>query len=169
MNSDTRPSPIVQGARAGKVRVNNVNLTRWATLDPGRRWTISPPVRGEETVRILVVEDEFLVRVVACEALLDEGFEVTEAATGADALALIDQPVDVLLTDVIMPGPVDGWEVAERFRERWPQVSVIYTSGYPLDRRPVSDGALLMKPYRIAELIAAVRAKQRALDPGEAA
>jgi CheY-like chemotaxis protein len=120
-------------------------------------------------VRILVVEDEFLVRVVACEALLDEGFEVSEAATGAEALALLDEPVDLILTDVIMPGPVDGWEVAERFRERWPQVSVIYTSGYPLERRPVTDGALLMKPYRIAELIAAVRAKQRALNPDKAA
>ncbi len=120
-------------------------------------------------LRVLVVEDEFLVRSVAVEALEEEGFQVTEAATGAEALALLDEPVDLILTDVIMPGPVDGWEVAERFRERWPQVSVIYTSGYPLERRPVSDGALLMKPYRIAELIAAVRAKQRALNPDKAA
>jgi CheY-like chemotaxis protein len=78
--------------------------------------------------------------------MVDEGYQVSENGTGAEALALIHEAVDLLLTAVIKPSPVDGWEVAERLRERWPQLSVIYTSGYPLDRRPVSDSALLIKP-----------------------
>ena len=83
-------------------------------------------------VTVLVVEDEPLL----CELMVDElktlGFIVLRATTGEEALNLIagDEPVDVLFTDIRLPGALDGWDVAEKFRSRNPSGPVIYTTGY---------------------------------------
>lgn len=60
------------------------------------------------SIRVLLVEDEPLIRLLAAEVLHDEGFEVVEAADGTQAISLIDSPdgFDLLLTDMHMPGPV---------------------------------------------------------------
>jgi signal transduction histidine kinase/ligand-binding sensor domain-containing protein/CheY-like chemotaxis protein len=127
-----------------------------------------PPARTESTERtrpatILLVEDEPIVRDVATTALRREGHEVLEAEDGRTALELFDGhegSIDLLLTDVIMPG-MSGRELAERLLLLRPELAVLFTSGYTaqelpdLDGRP-GEGALLSKPYRLEELQAAV-------------
>ena len=73
-------------------------------------------------IRILLVEDEALIRVMVADFLADEGFEVTEARDGEEAVRLLDTVggFDVLFTDVRMPGMLDGIDVALRARRQHP-------------------------------------------------
>jgi CheY-like chemotaxis protein len=86
--------------------------------------------------------------------LEDAGFEVTEAASGGDALRLLQAKIalDVLLTDIRLPG-ANGWEVARAYRERFPDLPVLYVSGYAEQMQPVPGGIILSKPYRLAQVI----------------
>lgn len=83
--------------------------------------------------RVLVVEDEEFVRGVLSEVLASEGFEVTEAACGDEAAGLIDRAdcFDLLLTDVHMPGRLDGLAVAERARATHPGLPIVVVTGRP--------------------------------------
>ncbi len=80
---------------------------------------------------VLVVEDEPLVRALTVDALEDEGFEVIEAPTGDQALRVLKarSDVDVVLTDVDMPGSIDGFQLARMARTMFPHVVVIVVSG----------------------------------------
>ncbi|MCK1331391.1 response regulator [Bradyrhizobium sp. CW9] len=114
-------------------------------------------------MRILVVEDDPLIREFVVEALREEGYEVIHAANGEDALAWCGRRVaDVLVTDVRLPGQVDGWQIAERCREQDPELAVIYVSGFsPVAPRPVSGSLFLQKPYDPADILKAVKAMGR--------
>ncbi|UVF22226.1 response regulator (plasmid) [Microvirga terrae] len=112
-------------------------------------------------MRILVAEDDPLVLLSAAEHLRDEGFEVIEAPTGEQALALFPRnlPIHVLLTDIRMPGRVDGWELARRIRDQDPDVAVIYVTGYSdLPASPVSGSLFFNKPYRMERIVEAIHA-----------
>jgi CheY-like chemotaxis protein len=109
---------------------------------------------------ILVVEDDFLIRNILVEELLDAGYVVREAASGDQAVELlktIDPPLTVLVTDIHMPGSCDGLDLAAHVRDRLPAVPVIYTTGRPdalkvaghLDRQQ----SLVRKPYVPSEII----------------
>ncbi len=100
-------------------------------------------------MRVLVVEDEELIREIVVDAFQDAGFEVIEAATGEDALSHCqDRKADVLFTDIRLPGQVDGWEVAERCRKLRPAIPVVYATGYSLaEHRPVPGSRFFYKPY----------------------
>ena len=111
-------------------------------------------------VRVLLVEDEGLIRLVAAEALHDEGFEVVEAWNGDDAVRLLNGPdtFDVLFTDVRMPGTVDGVEVANHARRRYPMIPVLVVSGYAahlMTRLDVLDppAHFMSKPYNLAAVM----------------
>lgn len=114
--------------------------------------------------RVLAVEDDPLVRRLVVRQLTGLGYEVHEAESGPEALDLLGRlgSVDLLFTDVVMPGGMDGRELARVAVERQPDLSVLYTSGYSEDAI-VHDGrldegvALLMKPYRVADLARRVR------------
>ncbi|ANY82889.1 hypothetical protein BB934_32185 (plasmid) [Microvirga ossetica] len=82
------------------------------------------------------------------------GFEVTEAASGGQALGLLQAgiAVDVLLTDIRLPG-ADGWTVAKAYRERFPDLPVLYVTGYAERMQPVPGGIILSKPYKMAQVI----------------
>jgi CheY-like chemotaxis protein len=110
-------------------------------------------------VRILVVEDDPLIREFVVEALREEGYEVTHAASGEQALAWCrQQGADVLVTDIKLPGPMDGWTIAERCREHDPALCVIYATGFsPVAARPVPGSLSLQKPYRPGQVVQAVR------------
>ena len=112
---------------------------------------------------ILIVEDEDLVREVAQAEFADAGYRVIEAATGEAAIAHLGlDAVDVLFTDIRLPGAVDGWTVARRARELHPTVAVIYASGFPGDAIDIVPAArFVRKPYRptaIVDLARAMRA-----------
>lgn len=105
--------------------------------------------------RILLVEDEALIRVMAEEDLRDMGYDVCAAGDGDAALEILKSGAefDILVTDIRMPGTIDGWELARRARAVSPTIGVIYVSGYPGERRdPLPNSRFIKKPYRLAEL-----------------
>ena len=110
-------------------------------------------------MRILDVEDDPLVREFVVETLRDEGYDVIPASNGEEALAWCKRQVaDVLVTDIRLPGPVDGWQIAERCREHDPELPVIYATGFsPVAARPVPGSLSLKKPYHPEEIVQAVR------------
>ena len=107
---------------------------------------------------VLVVEDEILVRLPISEYLRDCGYDVLEATDAREALALIEagHVVDLVFSDVRMPGTMDGFALANWLRRNRPDVRVLLTSGY--DGRTSShanverDVALIAKPYSQARV-----------------
>jgi two-component system cell cycle sensor histidine kinase/response regulator CckA len=118
---------------------------------------------GRET--ILVAEDESALREMVVQVLKIQGYTVLEAASGRDALEVWEQanrPVDLLLTDMVMPGGIMGRELAERLSSQSPQLKVIYTSGYSpgmagRDTSVLESRNFLPKPYSIGKLAQFVR------------
>jgi CheY-like chemotaxis protein len=118
--------------------------------------------KGTETV--LVVEDQDEVREFVVQALATRGYRVLQAVDGPAALALNERHtgiIDVLLTDVILPG-MNGRELAERFKTVRPGIKLIYTSGYTQDiianRGVLHSGvAYVHKPYTAEEIANKVR------------
>jgi CheY-like chemotaxis protein len=109
---------------------------------------------GGSIKKILVVEDDPFVRDMAVTGLEDAGYEVMEAATGGQALRLLQAgiAVDALLTDIRMP-EANGWVVAKAYRERFPDLPVLYVTGYAEQMQPVPGGIIISKPYRMAQVI----------------
>ncbi len=160
----------------------------WIDSEPGRGTTVSvylpvakvtvprepatsaPGAAVDET--LLLVEDEDSVRVMAARILRQRGYAVLEAASGGEAIALLeryDGPLDLLVTDIVMP-EVSGIELAERLPLLREGVRVLFVSGYSEGDLALSQAAatatLLNKPFRAGELLSAVR---RALDAPQGA
>jgi CheY-like chemotaxis protein len=104
---------------------------------------------------ILLVEDEFLIRLMLGEALRDEGFIVLEASDGDEGLAVLQsgQAVDVMITDVRMPGGIDGMELTRRSKGLAPARPVIVCSGHLLPTESEPADAFFAKPYSAEALI----------------
>jgi CheY-like chemotaxis protein len=100
---------------------------------------------------VLVVEDEGLVRLDAAETLRDAGFTVVEAANAEQALAVVagGESVDLLFTDINMPGSIDGLELAKRVSRLKPRIHLLLTSGKvsPARGQIPADGGFIAKPY----------------------
>jgi CheY-like chemotaxis protein len=118
--------------------------------------------KGDES--ILVVEDNSDVRAFVVDALRTLGYEVFEAEDGASALEFLNGPstVNLLLSDIVMPGGMSGFEVAERTGELYPEMKVLFISGYtdhPLFSTADRDRAaeILAKPFTREALAHAVR------------
>jgi CheY-like chemotaxis protein len=110
-------------------------------------------------MRVVVIEDDPLVRAFAVVVLEDEGFEVIEAESAEEGLERCrDTLPDVLFTDIRLPGPLSGWDIAERCRESHPEIPVIYATGFSDEKaRPVPGSVLFQKPYKAAQLISTIR------------
>jgi CheY-like chemotaxis protein len=80
---------------------------------------------------ILIVEDELLIRLNAVEMVEEAGFEVIEAASADEAIAILEGRLDiaVVFTDIQMPGSMDGLKLAAAVRDRWPPIMIVATSG----------------------------------------
>jgi PAS domain S-box-containing protein len=123
----------------------------------------SMPLRGG-TETILVVEDDEEVREGAVALLSDLGYRVLKAKDGASAMGVIESglPIDLLFTDVVMPGPVRSPDLARTAKERLPNLAVLFTSGYT-ENSIVHGGRLdrgvelLGKPYSRDQLARKVR------------
>lgn len=124
--------------------------------------------------RVLVVEDEQLVRDLTRDLLLDLGYKVATAEAGPAALKIIEQSeaFDMLLTDAVLPGGMNGRELADAVKKRWPGMRVLYMSGYTenaiihhgrLDR----DAVLLQKPFRKKDLALKMREALMQEIPGD--
>ena len=105
----------------------------------------------------LVIEDEWLVRVNIVSELKERGWTVVETATGEEALALLaGREVDVVLIDIQLAGPMNGWEVAHAVRTAKPDLPVIYASANASDPLRRVEGSLFFsKPYDPADVVAA--------------
>ena len=103
---------------------------------------------------LIVVEDDDGVRVLVHELLLDRGYKVITAQTGAEGLDRIrrEPRLSLVITDIRMPG-IDGWELARRATEMRADIKVLYITGYPGEQRPddAPPGPLLRKPWRAGE------------------
>ena len=122
------------------------------------------PRRARPKKRLLLVEDEILVREILAEELRDDGFDVTEASTGDEALRLLEERAnfDIVCTDVRMPGRTDGIEVAMHALGRKPIVPVLVVSGYASElgqrlEALTPPSAFLAKPFRYSEVAHALR------------
>ena len=123
-----------------------------------------PVTRSGEGARVLVVEDDVSVRSVVSRILGRSGYEIVLAASGAEALELIqteERPFDMLLTDVIMPG-ISGKELAARLRDHQPGVRTLFMSGYTdeiIAARGIleQDAELLQKPFTGPQLLERVQ------------
>ena len=120
------------------------------------------PGRPVGTATVLLVEDEDGVRRATQRILEEAGFEVVVAKNGQQALELFGDGVDVLLTDVVMPGGMSGPDLAEHCRLRRPDLPVVLASGHSRDhlsrRGPLPPGTqLLHKPFTSDALVDAVR------------
>jgi CheY-like chemotaxis protein len=122
----------------------------------------SPVEGGTET--ILVVEDDEGVRAAVIDMLTELGYSVLKAGNAEQALTILSSgaTIDVLLSDVVMPGPIKTRELARRAQELHPNIQVLYTSGYTQNAivhngRLDDDAALLSKPYRKDELARKLR------------
>jgi CheY-like chemotaxis protein len=178
----TRPLPLLlTGLYCGNssaVCVNNLLLSgneqcaeRFVTKylaeivpGPAEKADLRTPAESErgvdkKTPIVLVVEDEWLVRATIVDYLDANGCNVIEAASGEDAIALIDgndQKLDVLFTDIRLGGALNGWDVAEIFRAHFPNIRVLYASGYSIHpSRDVPDSDFFDKPYRHEDILEA--------------
>lgn len=113
---------------------------------------------------VLFVEDVDLLRRVVADELTEAGFEVVEAATGEEAIAALRAMagrIDWLFTDIRLPGPIDGWRVADEFRFTFPLRPVVFASGDAASRpRAYGDSVFLRKPYRVDEVVESFRRLQ---------
>jgi CheY-like chemotaxis protein len=117
-----------------------------------------------EGLRVLLVEDEHLIRIMAAEMLRDEGFNVEEASSGDEAALRLMGPLffDVLFTDVQMPGKMDGIHVALHARIHHRPIILIVVSGFTphvYDRLKGFDPAAVFfaKPYRSRDIVSTIR------------
>ncbi len=125
---------------------------------------IAAPSMTGGNERILVVEDEASVRGLVFEQLSALGYDVSQAANAEEALTRLrtDRPFDLMLTDVVMPGRLNGKRLADEVERQWPATRIVFMSGYAEsallhDGRLSSAQKLLSKPFRKAELARVIR------------
>jgi CheY-like chemotaxis protein len=130
----------------------------------------APLPRGHET--ILIVEDDPFVRSAVVRRFESLGYTVVVAANGKDALLKLaaSPDIDLLFTDVVMPGGMSGWELAELARQGRPGLPVMFCSGYPREAlieqgSTFADPVILTKPYGKAELAVRLREALAANSP----
>ena len=112
---------------------------------------------GHARARVLVVEDEIFIRLDVSEALRTAGFEVIEAESADDAVGFMEagEPVDVVFTDVQLPGLLDGLDLANMMRATHPSLVVVITSGNLTKGAEANRiGRLFVpKPYQIGDVV----------------
>src|SRR3954451_8544408 len=109
---------------------------------------------------VLIVEDEFLLRMNAVDMIKAAGFEAVEAANADEAIGILEtrRDITVVFTDIQMPGSMDGLKLARAVRGRWPPIKIVATSGQPqLAETDLPEGGRFVpKPYsplQIADLL----------------
>jgi CheY-like chemotaxis protein len=110
---------------------------------------------------VLLVEDEFLLRMNAVDMIEAAGFDVVEAANADEAIAILERRFDitVVFTDIQMPGSMDGLKLAHAVRGRWPPIKIVATSGrVSVTQRDLPEGGrFLSKPYGPNEITGVLR------------
>jgi DNA-binding NtrC family response regulator len=122
---------------------------------------MTAPRQNDRLPAILVVEDETILRIHALDIVKEAGFVPIEAANADDAIEILEKRSDValMITDVHMPGSMDGITLANAVQKRWPPVKVVVVSGHEaVDENDLPEGAKFFgKPFETAELISHLR------------
>jgi CheY-like chemotaxis protein len=122
---------------------------------------------------VLLVEDEPLIRMSMHDALSDAGYLVVDAANAVEAIAILAARYDVLcvVSDITMPGEMNGLSLGWEMRRRWPSVALILETGnaLPSPRMVPDRTTLLQKPFVTGELVSAVKAAIAAVRPDDVA
>ena len=110
---------------------------------------------------VLIVEDEFLLRMDAADMIADAGFEVVEAGNADEAIEILEarRDVTVVFTDIQMPGSMDGLKLARAVRGRWPPIKIVATSGHVgvAETDLPEGGRFLPKPYNPIDVAGVLR------------
>jgi CheY-like chemotaxis protein len=110
---------------------------------------------------VLIVEDEFLLRMDAVDMIEAAGFEVVEAANADEAIEILEarRDITVVFTDIQMPGSMDGLKLARAVRGRWPPIKIIATSGnvHVSETELPEGGRFLPKPYNPIQVTGVLR------------
>ena len=110
---------------------------------------------------VLIVEDEFLIRMDAVDMVGAAGFNVVEAENADDAILVLESRLDitVVFTDIQMPGSMDGLKLAAAIRGRWPPIKIVATSGLGKIREDdlPAGSRFLPKPYSAQQIVGALR------------
>jgi two-component system, response regulator PdtaR len=124
---------------------------------------LATPMTSPLPLEVLVVEDEPLVRMVAADAISAGGIRAWEAGDAVEALQILEKrpQIRLVVTDVNMPGEIDGLELAEKLSTERPDIRLIVTSGqvYVPDEELPDHGTFLPKPYRTEHLVSLVERK----------
>jgi CheY-like chemotaxis protein len=148
-------------SEAGHGTTFRLYLPRATTAAEAPMAPVTSGLSGHETV--LAVEDNDGLRRVVVRQLKDLGYRVLEAQDGVTALKILEsEPVDLLFTDIVMPGGLSGYDLARAAVSRWPALKLLLTSGFPETKLNGNGGApvnmrLLTKPYRKDDLARALR------------
>lgn len=110
------------------------------------------------TQRILIVEDEPILRMAFAEAAREAGYDVVEAANSQGALRHLasENTVDLVFSDIYLPGGMDGVALARRIRADYPDVKILLTSGRGIPAGAPSFGPFIAKPYATADLLSRI-------------
>src|SRR5271167_842147 len=122
---------------------------------------IADPRPGTEEIRkVLVVEDEILIRVIIAEALREAGMCVIEVGNADEAMEHVEAgtPIDFVFTDIGLPGSMSGLEFVRRLHARRPDLKLLMTSGRLPEHDSFPAGQYILKPYGIANVVALIRA-----------
>jgi YesN/AraC family two-component response regulator len=110
---------------------------------------------------VLIVEDEYLLRLNAAEIIAEAGFDIVEAGNADEAIAILElrHDIHVVFTDIRMPGSMDGLKLALYVRDRWPPIKIIATSGHHAFRGGdlPEGGVFLPKPYTLEKIASTLR------------
>jgi DNA-binding NtrC family response regulator len=122
---------------------------------------VSASARMPNKQAVLVVEDEFLMRLHAVQLVEQAGFKAVEAANADEAVSILETRKDICIvfTDINMPGSMDGLKLAHAIRKRWPPIELILTSGHfdiPNSELP-ARGRFFPKPYQDDAIVDALR------------
>jgi len=116
-------------------------------------------MRSEVSPPLLLVEDGPLALFSTKSALEEAGYRVVAARHSSSAVLALSQPVRGLITDIRLPGPFDGWQIAQEARLLWPDIPVMYVTGEgeaDWAAKSVPDSLILHKPFTAGTLLATV-------------
>jgi two-component system, response regulator PdtaR len=114
-----------------------------------------------EYASVLVVDDEALIRMAMLDIVEEAGYSAVEAADAEEAIIMLERcpHIVAVLTDINMPGTMDGLQLSRMIRDRWPQIGLVVTSGrYVAKAAQMPDGVhFIPKPYTPGEIVAALQ------------
>ena len=111
---------------------------------------------------VLVVEDEILINLFTSSELHAAGYGVLTAFDADEAIRILEQhnDIDLVFTDINMPGSMDGLRLAAAVKLRWPSIRILFASGKaaPTSEQMPAGSALILKPYKIPDVLQAMQA-----------